>query len=854
MKSKKFLKGPFIWIFAALLIVFIGTSLSTGTTYKRVETSVGLELLSGGKAESVKVYDGEQRVDIVLKNKDATLGKNVQFFYVFHRGVAVTEAVAKADIVDGYDDQVPNTPWYVALLGTIFPFIIIGAIFWFLMSGMGGGNGKVMNFGKSRAKLVSKENSTVTFADVAGSDEAIEELEEIKDFLKNPQKFQAVGAKIPRGVLLYGPPGTGKTLVAKAVAGEAGVPFFSISGSDFVEMFVGVGASRVRDLFEQAKQSAPAIIFVDEIDAVGRQRGAGIGGGNDEREQTLNQLLVEMDGFDSKTNVILIAATNRPDVLDPALLRPGRFDRQIGVGAPDLKGREQILRVHAKGKPVADDVDLALVARRTPGFTGADLANVLNEAALLTARQNEKQITAATIDEAIDRVIGGPQKKTRLMKDQERLNTAYHEAGHALVAAAMNDSDPVTKVTILPRGRALGYTMVLPLEDRYSISRNQLLDQIAYAMGGRVAEEVVFHDPTTGASNDFEKATSIARKMVTQYGFSANLGAMSFGGAGEVFVGRDMGQMRDYSESTAQQIDAEVRAILDAAHDEAYKAINLNRKVLDALAKALMEEETLNQDQIAKIFKTVKKLPRRTQWLSKKTRPVSDQGPIAIPTKGSTKSKVAAAAKVAAAEAAKPVTRVARKKPAEPKASTLIDSERIKRAVTELLSAIGEDPTRAELLATPEKVAGAYAEFFKGVGVDETSVLSETFEAEHNEVVILKDIDFVSMCEHHLLPFTGVAHVAYLPSDRVVGLGRLPKLVELVASRPQLQENLTAQVADALVRGLNTKGVVVVIEARHHCVVSRGARQPEANTITMAARGCYDEPVARAEVMGLISK
>jgi cell division protease FtsH len=668
MKSKKFLKGPFIWIFAALLIVFIGTSLSTGTTYTRVETSVGLELLSGGKAESVKVYDGEQRVDIVLKNKDATLGKNVQFFYVFHRGVAVTEAVAKADIVDGYDDQVPNTPWYVALLGTIFPFIIIGAIFWFLMSGMGGGNGKVMNFGKSRAKLVNKENSTVTFADVAGSDEAIEELEEIKDFLKNPQKFQAVGAKIPRGVLLYGPPGTGKTLVAKAVAGEAGVPFFSISGSDFVEMFVGVGASRVRDLFEQAKQSAPAIIFVDEIDAVGRQRGAGIGGGNDEREQTLNQLLVEMDGFDSKTNVILIAATNRPDVLDPALLRPGRFDRQIGVGAPDLKGREQILRVHAKGKPIAEDVDLALVARRTPGFTGADLANVLNEAALLTARQNEKQITAATIDEAIDRVIGGPQKKTRLMKDQERLNTAYHEAGHALVAAAMNDSDPVTKVTILPRGRALGYTMVLPLEDRYSISRNQLLDQIAYAMGGRVAEEVVFHDPTTGASNDFEKATSIARKMVTQYGFSSNLGAMSFGGSGEVFVGRDMGQMRDYSEATAQQIDAEVRAILDAAHDEAYKAINLNRKVLDALAKALMEEETLNQDQIAKIFKTVKKVPKRGQWLSKKTRPVSTQGPIAIPTKGSTKSKVAAAAKVAAAEAAKPVKRVVRKKPAAPKA------------------------------------------------------------------------------------------------------------------------------------------------------------------------------------------
>ncbi|MFM6971740.1 MAG: ATP-dependent zinc metalloprotease FtsH, partial [Micrococcales bacterium] len=468
------------------------------------------------------------------------------------------------------------------------------------------------------------------------------------EFLKEPQKFQAVGAKIPRGVLLYGPPGTGKTLVAKAVAGEAGVPFFSISGSDFVEMFVGVGASRVRDLFEQAKAAAPAIIFVDEIDAVGRHRGAGIGGGNDEREQTLNQLLVEMDGFDSRTNVILIAATNRPDILDPALLRPGRFDRQIGVTAPDLIGREQILKVHAKGKPIADDVDLAVIARRTPGFTGADLANVLNEAALLTARQNEKQITAATLDEAIDRVIGGPQKKSRLMQDRERLNTAYHEAGHALVAASMNDSDPVTKVTILPRGRALGYTMVLPIEDRYSVSRNQLLDQIAYAMGGRVAEEIVFHDPTTGASNDFEKATSIARQMVTQYGFSENIGAVSFGNGGEVFIGRDMAQQRDYSEATAQQIDKEVRAIVEAAHNEAYKALTANRKVLDALAKELMERETLNQEEIARIFKNVKKLPRRRQWLSSKTRPVSKQGPIAIPLKGSSAAKEKAAKAAAA--------------------------------------------------------------------------------------------------------------------------------------------------------------------------------------------------------------
>ncbi len=641
---KKILSGPFIWIIAAIFVLFIGSSMVSTGGFKQVDTSVGIKMIADGKAKSVKVLDGDQRVDVVLNNTDPKYGKQVQFYFVAARGDDVTTAISEAKITDGYNDEVPSTPWYLALLGSILPFIIIGAIFWFLMSGAAGGGGRgVMQFGKSRAKLVNKETSKVTFADVAGSDEAIEELQEIKEFLKEPQKFQAVGAKIPRGVLLYGPPGTGKTLVAKAVAGEAGVPFFSISGSDFVEMFVGVGASRVRDLFEQAKAAAPAIIFVDEIDAVGRQRGAGIGGGNDEREQTLNQLLVEMDGFDSRTNVILIAATNRPDVLDPALLRPGRFDRQIGVSAPDLIGREQILKVHSKGKPIADDVDLAVIARRTPGFTGADLANVLNEAALLTARQNEKQITAATIDEAIDRVIGGPQKKSRLMQDRERLNTAYHEAGHALVAASMNHSDPVTKVTILPRGRALGYTMVLPLEDRYSVSRNQLLDQIAYAMGGRVAEEIVFHDPTTGASNDFEKATSIARQMVTQYGFSDSIGAVSYGNGGEVFIGRDMAQAREYSEATAQQIDKEIRAIVESAHNEAYKALTLNRKVLDTLAKELMERETLNQEDIAKIFMNVKKIPKRRQWLSSKTRPVSKQGPIAIPIKGSSAEKKKAA-------------------------------------------------------------------------------------------------------------------------------------------------------------------------------------------------------------------
>ena len=660
---KKFFKGPFVYSFAALLVVFIGASMSNVASFKQVDTSVGMTMLHSGDVKSVKIYDGEQRVDMILSHADAKYGTQVQFYYVLARGPQVADAVAAASLTDGYNDEVPNTPWYMSLLGSILPFIIIGAIFWFLMSGMQGGNSKVMNFGKSRAKLANKENSKVTFADVAGADEAIEELQEIKEFLKEPEKFQKVGAKIPRGVLLYGPPGTGKTLVAKAVAGEAGVPFFSISGSDFVEMFVGVGASRVRDLFDQARQSAPAIIFVDEIDAVGRHRGAGIGGGNDEREQTLNQLLVEMDGFDSKTNVILIAATNRPDILDPALLRPGRFDRQIGVGAPDLKGREQILQVHSKGKPIAADVDLAVVARRTPGFTGADLANVLNEAALLTARLNEKEITASTLDEAIDRVIGGPQKKSRLMQDQERLNTAYHEAGHALVAASMNNSDPVTKVTILPRGRALGYTMVLPLEDRYSVTRNQLLDQIAYAMGGRVAEEIVFHDPTTGASNDFEKATSIARSMVTQYGMSSTVGSVSYSGGGEVFIGRDMAQAKEYSELTAQEIDVEVRAILEAAHDEAYQALNLNRKVLDRMAKELMERETLNADDIAVIFKDVRKVPKRAQWLSSKKRPVSKIGPIAIPTKNSSASK-RKAFDAAAAEAAAPKKRKSAAKPA----------------------------------------------------------------------------------------------------------------------------------------------------------------------------------------------
>ncbi|WP_349902642.1 ATP-dependent zinc metalloprotease FtsH [Parafrigoribacterium humi] len=631
MNFKRFLKGPLVYILLAVVVASVGFSLLSGSGFKQISTQDGLKLLSNDKVASAKIVDGEQRVDLTLKAAGAN-GKQVQFYYASARGTEVVSAVTKSTAK--FDDQVDKGNWFSSALWLILPFLGIGLIFWFLLSSMQGGGSKVMQFGKSKAKLVSKETPKVTFDDVAGADEAIEELEEIKDFLKEPAKFQAVGARIPKGVLLYGPPGTGKTLLARAVAGEANVPFYSISGSDFVEMFVGVGASRVRDLFAQAKENSPAIIFVDEIDAVGRHRGSGMGGGHDEREQTLNQLLVEMDGFDVKTNVILIAATNRPDILDPALLRPGRFDRQIGVDAPDLLGRKKILEVHGKGKPLAAGVDLEVVARKTPGFTGADLANVLNEAALLTARSNAQLIDNRALDEAIDRVMAGPQRRTRVMRDQEKLITAYHEGGHALVATAMRNTDPVTKITILPRGRALGYTMVLPLEDRYSVTRNELLDQLAYAMGGRVAEEIVFHDPTTGASNDIEKATNTARKMVTEFGMSASIGSVKLGsGSGEMFLGRDMGSQRDYSERVSEQVDDEVRALIEKAHDEAWQVLNDNRAILDTLATALLEKETLDHVQLEEIFKDVKKLPERPQWLSSDKRPISNKPPVAMPVK-----------------------------------------------------------------------------------------------------------------------------------------------------------------------------------------------------------------------------
>ncbi|GFZ91863.1 ATP-dependent zinc metalloprotease FtsH [Nesterenkonia alkaliphila] len=635
MNFKKIFTGPLFWILLAVLVllVVIPALFSSSGSGQRVDTNVGMELLEEGQVTEARIDDGDSRVDLTLAESFELDGTEYEDAVHFHfsqaRAETVADTIAAADL-EGYTDQPEQSNWLLSMLGFMIPFLIIAAIFIWLIMRMSGGNSRVMQFGKSKAKMFDKDMPQVTFQDVAGAEEAVEELQEIKEFLSEPEKFQRLGAKIPKGVLLYGPPGTGKTLLAKAVAGEAGGSFYSISGSDFVEMFVGVGASRVRDLFKQAKENSPAIIFVDEIDAVGRQRGAGVGGGNDEREQTLNQLLVEMDGFDANANIIVIAATNRPDVLDPALLRPGRFDRQIPVEAPDFAGRKQILSVHAKGKPMVDDLDLGQVARKTPGFTGADLANVLNEAALLTARSNADLIDDRAIDEAIDRVMAGPQKRTRLMKDHERKVTAYHEGGHALVAAALNYSAPVTKITILPRGRALGYTMVVPEDDKYSTTRNELLDTVAYAMGGRVAEELVFHDPSTGAANDIQKATDTARKMVTEYGMSAKVGSVKLGsGDTNPFLGKEMASGKDYSEELAAIVDSEVRAIIDEAHDEAYWALSENREILDTLAEELLRVETLNAKEVAEIFKDVKKRPKRQVWESSQRRPIVIAGETA---------------------------------------------------------------------------------------------------------------------------------------------------------------------------------------------------------------------------------
>jgi cell division protease FtsH len=607
MDVKRIIRTPLFWGVTLIALMVIMFSFNDNGGYARIDTSAAETLISQDKVASAH-FTSENVLDLDLKSgqtfsdgdsvKDAT---KVRTEFIDARAEHMVQLVDEhVSGENAINDTVEHQSFLGSLLVSLIPLIILIALFWFMMSQMQGGGSRVMQFGKSRAKLATADTPKVTFDDVAGADEAVEELHEIKEFLAEPAKFLAVGAKIPKGVLLYGPP--------------------------------GVGASRVRDLFEQAKANAPAIVFVDEIDAVGRHRGAGLGGGHDEREQTLNQLLVEMDGFDVKTNVILIAATNRPDILDPALLRPGRFDRQVSVEAPDMIGRHRILEVHAAGKPMAPGVDLLAVARRTPGFTGADLANVLNEAALLTARSDKQLIDDHMLDEAIDRVMAGPQKRTRIMSAKERKITAYHEGGHALVAAALNHTDPVTKVTILPRGRALGYTMVLPTDDKYSTTRNEILDQLAYALGGRVAEEIIFHDPTTGAANDIEKATAMARKMVTEYGMSERVGAIKLGQSnGEVFLGRDMGHQRDYSESVAGVVDEEVRRLIEAAHDEAWHALNDNREILDSLVLALLEKETLGVKELEEVFANVRKRPLRPTWLSSEHRLLSDRGPVLTP-------------------------------------------------------------------------------------------------------------------------------------------------------------------------------------------------------------------------------
>lgn len=505
----------------------------------------------------------------------------------------------------------PQPPWWMNIISSILPMLLIVGIWFLLMQQSQGGGGRVMSFGKSRAKMYGDEKVKITFKDVAGADEAKQELEEVVEFLKQPKKFNELGARIPKGVLLFGPPGTGKTLLAKAVAGEAGVPFFSISGSDFVEMFVGVGASRVRDLFEQAKKNAPCIIFIDEIDAVGRQRGAGLGGGHDEREQTLNQLLVEMDGFGANEGIIMIAATNRPDILDPALLRPGRFDRQIVVDRPDIKGRQEILKVHVKGKPIGEDINLDVVARRTPGFTGADLSNLVNEAALLSARRNKKKITMSEMEEAAERVMMGPERKSRVISDNEKKLTAYHEGGHTLVGMLLDHTDPVHKVTIIPRGRAGGYTLSLPKEDRYYATRSELLDELKLLLGGRVAEALVLNEISSGASNDLQRATSLARQMICEYGMSEKLGAVTFGHRqDQVFLGRDIGRDKDYSEEVAAQIDSEIRQFIDEAYQGTVKLLQDNIDKLHLIAEALIERETLEGYEVQQLMEHGKILPK----------------------------------------------------------------------------------------------------------------------------------------------------------------------------------------------------------------------------------------------------
>ncbi|MFH0916007.1 MAG: ATP-dependent zinc metalloprotease FtsH [bacterium] len=585
----RFFKSAAFPILLVILLAFFVQNLFYGSASKE-------ELTFNQFQTAVK--QGNLKTPVTVKTKDLVVEgqlKDGQSFEVGFTQAYNMEEFLLTNNVDFNTDIQKSSVW-VTLLGTFAPILIMVVFFIFLMNQMQGGGSKVMSFGKSRAKRMAIDQPKITFKDVAGVDEAVEELEEIKEFLENPKRFQSLGARIPKGVLLFGPPGTGKTLLARAVAGEAGVPFFSIAGSDFVEMFVGVGASRVRDLFDQAKQNQPCIIFIDEIDAVGRHRGAGLGGGHDEREQTLNQLLVEMDGFEANESVIIMAATNRPDILDPALLRPGRFDRQIIVDRPDREGRRAILGVHARGKPLAPGVDIEVLAAQTPGFTGADLANLVNEAALLTARRHKRLIEQEEFEEAVLRVIAGPEKKSRLLSEEEKLITAYHETGHALVAHYLPNADPVHKISIISRGQALGYTITLPTEDRFMVKKKEIIDKLSHMLAGRVAEEIRFDDITTGASNDLQRATETARRMITQYGMSESLGPLTFGhDPAEPFVGRDYGMGQEYSDETAEKIDAEIRRVIDEAYDMASQLLNEHRDELDKISLLLIDKETIDR-------------------------------------------------------------------------------------------------------------------------------------------------------------------------------------------------------------------------------------------------------------------
>jgi len=602
-KEKKNTK-PFLLYVALGILIFIGVQQYNQTINAPAVSTFSefQESINNGEVVEATIKEQSNTVQFKTTKDD----KVFQTEYPEGFEGEIFQILIDQNIVLTTDTEPAGFPeYFIAFL----PWLFLAGFMFFMFSQVRSNGNQVMQFGKSKAKEVDEQLPKVTFKDVAGAEEAKEELEEIKEFLKSPEKFNKLGAKIPKGVLLVGPPGTGKTLLARAVAGESEVPFYSISGSDFVEMFVGVGASRVRDLFKKAKESAPSIIFIDEIDAVGRMRGAGLGGGHDEREQTLNQLLVEMDGFESNQGVILMAATNRPDVLDPALLRPGRFDRQVIVDRPDLKGRTQILEVHAKDKPLAKNVNLKTVAKQTPGFTGADLANLLNEAALLAARKDNKKVSIKDIENSIDRVLAGPEKKSQLMSDKEKLIIAYHETGHALVGWALPNADPIHKVTIIPRGRALGYTQALPEDEKYLTSKAELKDKLAMLMGGRVAEEIIFADPTTGASNDIEKATEIARRMVMEFGMSDKLGPMLFGkGSNEVFLGRDYGRQQDYSDQVASSIDDEVKNLLSDAHIIAGKILKKFKKQMETMVKVLIEKETIDKDEIAKIFSSIRKV------------------------------------------------------------------------------------------------------------------------------------------------------------------------------------------------------------------------------------------------------